>query len=226
MKWAVRIIAISTIIITIIAVILFTALLVGPPKPTFKLTGWEVTTNAVVSIEFTYTTDKSVEVVLINPKGEETDVVYLSKEATRGKISMTPFGVTPIPGTYRMIVTYLGSKVAEYNLTFVGAKISIGEISFVWKYYEWLKEYNLENLSIEIVNDGDLPAYVGRVSVRIDEEEINGFVMDWINPGRALISEEFIFWLTKPAGTYTVMIQVEDGRGNILAEKMTSITVP
>ncbi|MEM2978257.1 MAG: hypothetical protein QXM46_03095 [Candidatus Hadarchaeales archaeon] len=88
-----------------------------------------------------------------------------------------------MPGTYRMIVKYSGKSIAECPFTFKGAKIKIGKIGRPkWKGDD-RRGNVLENMSVEIVNEGDLPAYVYEISGEIDEEEIGKYVESWIEPG-------------------------------------------
>lgn len=226
------------IIVCVVAVAaIFVALLMVPPKPKFELLSWEVVTNGALSIEFVYSTDKTVEAVLIDPTGREVGYAWLSAEASRSSIRMAPYGSTPIPGTYRMVVKYLGERIAEKQFSFVGARILIGKVSLDWE-YNWTG-YCLKRVNIEIVNDGDLPAYVLSIRVMIDGKDITAIVgkeitskpvEGWIKPGRQTISWEGPFKPNVAAGTHTLTIGVSENNpqlgGRIEVQHSRSITVP
>lgn len=214
-------------IMAILGVIVFAALLVGPPKPKFEITGWDVITNGWVSIEFTYSTDKPVDVTLIDPTGKAVGFAYPSAEATRDSVRMAPINKTPILGTYTLVVTYLDERIFETTFTFSGAEFSIGNILLDWSYDPTVGWYTLEAASVEFVNDGDLPAYIFGISGgEIDSTGFLGeLVMGWIEPGRRIITWEPLADV-ESAGTYTLTIRVEEAAGKVLAERTFTVTVP
>lgn len=227
MAWAKRVIVISVAVIAAIVVIVFAALLVGPPKPEFELTSWEIATNGTVSIEFTYSTDKPVEVVLINPYGAAVGYAFLSAEATHDAVDMAPFDRTPDPGAYKMIVKYLDEPIFEEYFTFSGAGVSIGTVSLEWSYNEIFDWYTLESVTVELVNDGDLPAYALGISGLIDGKKIAGkLMMDWIESGKETISwSEGLTYVEKP-GIYTLDLIIERIPGAGFARRTVTIQVP
>jgi hypothetical protein len=236
--------AILGIVIGVVAIAaIFTVLLMVPSKPKFELLNWDVVANGALSIEFVYSTDKAVEVVLIDPSGREVGYVWLSAEASRNSIRMAPYGTTPIPGIYRMIVKYQGERIAEEQFRFVGARILVGKVSLDWdenrtRHYNLTREYYLKRISIEIVNDGDLPAFVNSIRAMIDGEEISAIVgkevmrkpvEGWIEPGRHPISWEGPFRPNVAAGTHTLTIVVSINvpqHGVVEVKDSRSITVP
>lgn len=202
-------------------------MLAGPSKPSFELKSWSLATNDEVSIELVYSADKPVEAVLVDPTGTEVSRTQLSAEATRNLIPMAKYGSSPIPGTYRMVVNYLGKRVAEKLFTFTGPKVSIGNVSLRWRYDEAFRWYVPENISVELINDGDLPAYLSGIDAEVDGKYISeGFLMPWIKPGRQTVSWRELWTGVENAGTYTLSIKVEGEGGEVLAERTMSISVP
>ena len=87
-----------------------------------------------MALEFTYSTNEYVDANLIDPTGKMAGTTILDPVATRDSVSMTTYGDSPIPGTYRLVVLYLDDQIFEKSFTFDGAKISIGKVSLNWSY--------------------------------------------------------------------------------------------
>lgn len=223
---AIQGIVIGIAAIVVIVIIVFAALLMVPSKPKFELKNWEVAGNGCASIEFTYSTDKPVNVVLIGPTGEEIGIAWLSAEASHDSIDMVPYGSTPVSGTYRMIVKYAGEQIAENFFTFSGAEVSIGEVSLGWSCSETLGWYVLENVSVELVNAGDLPAYCLGVGGKIGNKKIVGkLVMGCVEPGQRTVSWGDGLTFVDVAGDYTLTITADETNEEVLAERTMSIHV-
>jgi hypothetical protein len=218
-------------ILTIVGIVLAYFFL-KPPQPIFVLENWEVTADRTVWIEFTYKTNKRVELVLIDPRGREVSRSHLSAEATRDSARLTPFEyVTPPAGTYRMLVNCEGKRIFEKSFKFSGAKIEIGEVRVGWRYEETLHGYVLDNLSIELVNSGDLPAYCLGITGTLDEE---GVFWKWV--GKYLTGRKTFSWKEKPIveeavlalqpGDYKLTLKALGTVEESIAERTVIVHVP
>ncbi len=122
---------------------------------------------------------------------------------------------------------HLGKPIFERSFTFSGAEVGIGEVSLDWSYDETFGWYTLETVTVELVNDGDLPAYYLAINGEIDGKDMMGeFVMGWVKPGKRIVNWEEPLTYVETAGTYTLEIVAGGDYEWLLAERTMTIQVP
>jgi hypothetical protein len=151
---------------------------------------------------------------------------------------MAPTFDTPLGGTYKIIAGYPRSPFesrVEYTFSFSGPDVSIEEVSLDWGHDEDAQKDLLENVSVELVNLGDLPAQVvvfpgNMVSV------LGGPFREWCIPGRQtvklgisrvdeVIGIPAVWWPSLTDGA-TLIIRVEGYDGEPLAKREIPIDAP
>ena len=236
MREKAKIIAVSVAVITIVAAVVYAFLFI-PQRPIFELGEWEIVPGKSVMIGFTCTVNELVEIRLLNPTGEMVGRTYLPTGATEGEISMAPTWDTPMGGNYKMMAGYPRSpfeSLVEYSFSFSGPDVSIEEVSLDWGYDEFLQTDLLENVSVELVNFGDLPAQVVVFPGNVGSV-LGGPFREWCMPGRQtmkwgisrvdeVIGIPAVWWPSLTDGA-TLIILVEGYNVEALAKREIPIDV-
>ncbi len=121
---------------------------------------------------------KRFTVSLTGPEGEMLDSKTVNPPTSQVLLKMGKPLTTPARKGYKLIVTDAkGRKVLEEELRFKGASLKVKSCRV-----NWGEGYGL----IEVVNEGDLPIYLGEVSVNIktsDGEVTTSLPRELLGPG-------------------------------------------
>ena len=167
--------------------------------------------------DWTYVSEQMME------DGVET--VYLALAGAIEGIAETPKG-----GTYTLVIKDVLNLHTYYreNFEFTGAQLSVS--SFTPNFALLFYEYYLENLSLTVVNNGDLPAYVGKIEGSIGGLPLEALIGEWVLGGESKTWDvDIIATQGLGEGTYPVTINLRTGLlggGDILTTYSSTIQVP
>ena len=112
-----------------------------------------------------------LELVLSDAEGNTIDKAYIFPEDLYGdrieskKLRMAEYGKTPKAGTYTLTIFPL---MDIHKITFKGAKLNITNAKFNIKYSAG--KGKVTKVILKVNNDGDLPAIIDKISIRIDDK--------------------------------------------------------
>lgn len=122
--------------------------------------------------------EDSYEVLLFDPEGEGVGTGYISSDDMipgheTVEVMMADVGENPDSGEYELIVQkgIEEEHVFEANPTFEGHDTSIKDVQLELEHDETLDEWDVNEVIIEVSNDGDLPIFLDGGTVTIGDEE-------------------------------------------------------
>ncbi len=155
----------------------------------------------------------SLKLMLSDPEGN-TNTAHISKDelldgAEVEELRMADYGKTPKAGTYMLIIkrAYTGDIVYQEELTFNGADVSVENVEFQTKSYEYLDKGAITEISLIISNDGDLPAIINKIAIIIDGDMYEIPFYEGVLPkeNKEIIRSAYI---SLRKGTYLVTIKL------------------
>ncbi len=201
----------------------------GSPTPTpvpsvkpFTLTGWKVTDyqqRPYLVIEFSPT--KGVYLSLTDPDGLEIPYSsYVAEGITGAKLQMTANWMEiPKAGKYSLLVKDLYRKLMTTLpvADFQGTKLSVVDVSV-------RRDYITNTFRIDVVNEGDLPAYIASADIWVNGEHPSVFTENAVVlPGESTsISCEWYSAGELPS-TLTTEIKLKGLVGNVVASTVDSL---
>ena len=205
----------------------------APPPVSFEMQGWEVinevdsqyqTARAYLAVYFS--SDEVVSLTLTDPSGSEIGYSHqVSGQVGEVRLPMTSSSwETPVPGTYTVTVnSWLGETVTTVEVgDFIGAGVSVTDVRFVG-----FGGIISDTLQIEVVNDGDLPAYIKRADIQIGSVSVDmsGEWNEVILPDEA--ATLYCEWYSTgdTPDTPTVHLELKDNAGNVVTSSTNQVTL-
>ena len=190
-----------------------------PPPEIFTLQEYKVVIeDGVPSLYIKFKSTKNVEISLIGPDGEEKDVEYVSPEETGAYLTMSGYHETPLPGTYRLVVTIWKTKVFEEEFSFKGYDVRVLSVKPV------VEETFLKSLNITLINSGDLPTFIKDGILYLDSKtETIPFFYDPVPVGKISHLVSTFIYLEKPS--VVAKLELYNDLGEKIAEYTFTITV-
>jgi len=144
---------------------------------------------------------------------------------TEVKLPMTPSPMeTPAPGTYLLTVNrWSGEPVTTLEVgEFLGADLSIDDVRFVGR-----GDIVTDTLRIEVVNNGDLPAYIENANIQIGGVRVSssGESNSVILPGEATILYYEWYYGGGSLDSPAVDLELKDNEGNVVAIYRVTVTL-
>jgi len=161
-----------------------TAAPIEKQRSTFEITGWKISgADSFVSLIYDYSSTKpsntygDLEISLIGPEENLLGTEYKSAGwSDWGSLHMTSGSyAVPPSGTYKIVVKDDIGVIFEKDLTLSEANVSILRVSPKWYYSEYWGN-SLDYACIELLNEGDIPACIGKMPISVGDEEVTGGV--------------------------------------------------
>jgi len=185
------------------------------PQP-FKLKDWKVINykdQSFLVIEFSPT--NGVYLSLIDPDGLVIRTLYVLEGETGAKLRMTAnFMETPKAGKYTLLVKDLDGELIESLpiAGFEGAKLSVVDVSLY-------RDYITNTIRIDVVNEGDLPAYIASADVWVNGENPEVFTDHTVVlPDESVSISVKWYSASELPSTVNVEIKLKDYVGNVVLQ--------
>lgn len=193
------------------------------PPPTepvvFELKKWEVVADRrSAALQVSFSATKSLEFVLTDPVGVKVGSEYVELGVTGARLQMAGYGETPPEGEYTLLVKRLGQFVDSITFNFEGANLEVINVEASWRYSSFTEDYGLEELTIVVVNHGDLPAYIYEATVKLDGKagELHTRITP-VLPGKEVTVTAPTYISNIESGKYELMLKLKDSAGETIA---------
>jgi hypothetical protein len=202
----------------------------------FELKSWEVVgDDSYAKLELVCYSPVSVSLYLSDPNLNQIATDYISDTAMEdgsetSLLRLASYKETPIAGIYNLVVksSYPAQTLYTKGFSFSGADVNATNCAITdWTYWVYSGYYSLEELSVDVRNDGDLPAYAYKILIDIDGEEDYAYVSEpCILPGQSKTITKSFYMSGILSGTHTVNLTLVDADDNIQATCSTTWTSP
>lgn len=192
----------------------------GEPEPVaFELKKWEVIDdNGVAALQISFSATEDLTFVLTDPAGLEVGFEYAQLGVTGARLWMAGYGETPPAGEYTLLVKRYDEFVDSIAFDFEGASLEVIDVETSWEYFEFLDYYTLDELTVVVVNHGDLPAYIDRVRLKLDGEAETLYIFNGaVLPGKELMLTPWVYISGIPAGKHGLTLKIKDSAGETIA---------
>jgi len=196
------------------------------PPPGCEIISGEVTTRYdTAHLYVKFKTPVSAIIKLIGPDGEEKSVDFISPDETAVYLQMSPYGETPKPGKYRVMIDSLFGKLAEAEFEFKGYDVTAVRMEFEKTWYEYIGG-SLTKIIVHLKNSGDLPTYVikARVTINRDSKTVDIF-RELILPGESSV-EIPIYVSLLSVGSHSVKVTLINDEGKEVATAEGTVIFP
>jgi len=156
-----------------------------------------------------------LRVNLSNPEGFETGFACISREelidgSETVKVCMEARGEMLKAGTYTLVIfrTDMPTRDVVYTeyLKFSAAKVRVIGRVFVVEFDAFTETYRIITLKLSVINEGELPAYIGGGKMVIDDEEYALLFCKGISPKESELIVSGVHTYEIKSGTYPVTI--------------------
>jgi len=196
-----------------------------PPSGCEIVSASVVMRNKVAHLYVKFTTSVTAALKLIGPDGEEKSSDIVSPDETAVYLPMSTYGETPLLGKYKVVMESLFGKLAEKEFEFSGYEVKAVKLEFEKKWYEYLGG-SLLGVIVHLENSGDLPTYVVKARLTLDEEtKMIDVFPEPIPPGSSSIKVNAYASGLK-AGSHTVKVVLINDEGNEIATIEGSLIFP
>jgi len=209
----------------------------------FSLKSWDVLTSGYdIDLKLNYITNENASVRLFDPSGNEFEQYELKPiNPTSSYISIPLRTIyhynTPRGGQYTLQVCEYFNNFGSYTYRVAQRQyITISDPTFsannfVPQWNQVYDTYQLTSFTLQIKNDGDLPAIIEGYVITIDGKDFSYAQSIEIPQGQQTITCQMggggPAWFTAGMHTITIRFSTENyGNGNIVGSYTTSITIP
>jgi hypothetical protein len=190
------------------------------------LTEWAVVDDfGTAALRLGFTTTSDVEFHLTNPDGVETDSAPVGEWEREAKLELAGYYEVPDSGQYILTVKdALGETITTETFEFIGADVTISEVSPTWEYgWDW-GYYSLEDIQFKTSNDGDLPAYVSDCELSVDIVGESIYFGEVVLPGKKKIFSESVFLSEVTPGQKSMSLELTDDADRVVGSYSSTVT--
>lgn len=198
--------------------------------PPFQLNSWEIIDNVgTPAIRLTFTIDQydEVDIEILDSVGRTVGYAYnVDSSESMQIVDIGSFWEVISGDTYEIVVEssdYYGEELFSKKINIQGPSLTVTNIETVWSYDEYDYEDWLEELSVTMRNDGDVPIYVDTTDIAVDNahrENLNFYGTpsdDVVLPGETRTFDAIVFISDIPhSSSHLISLEIKDDNRNVL----------